>query len=569
MSDSNRQFATALAAALADLGLAHVCISPGSRNTPLIDAFATESRISKWSLLDERSAAFFAVGLSRATQRPVAIACTSGTASTEYHPAIVEASQSEVPLIVLTADRPSELRNIGAPQTIDQVSLYGSSVKLFADAPTPDDAIGAVGDIAIDLVKQAWLEATTSPAGPVHLNLPFREPLLSSDTNRPRHTALPLPQPERLTLHLDDIAVRLDGRNGLIVAGRSTDSQFANACANLAAALGWPVIADPLSGLRHGPHHQSNVLAAGDALAAADGLDVLTPEVIVRFGPVPTSKSTWRWLEEHPDIEQILIDAKGRDATNSATTTLAISPTAAAIALADAVTQPADQTWLQRWNDLDAAVTDTLTASVDAAAFPNEPAIAQTVMSAVPAGTIVTVGSSMSIRDVDTYGGKSSIEKTIIGNRGTNGIDGLVSVALGSAASGIGAVVLLGDVSLFHDVNSLGTARQLGLPITIVVVNNDGGGIFHFLPQNDPDIMSTAVFENYLATPHATDFVSVAKAFGLEAHEVSNREELAELLGKHPSGPRLIQLRTDRSDNLELHRTISAAVLKTVAASQQ
>lgn len=563
MSSSNRNFATSLVAALADHGLAHVCISPGSRNTPLIAAFAAENRIIKWPILDERSAAFFAVGLSRATQKPVAIACTSGTAAAEYHPAVVEASQSEVPLIVLTADRPGELRNVGAPQTIDQIRLFGSSTKLFVDAPPPDEA----NNVAADLVAEAWLEATTSPAGPVHLNLPFREPLLDASAEPPPPAAVRHPQPEPSELRLDNIAARLDGRNGVIIAGRNYDTHFAGACGDLAAVLGWPVFADPLSGLRCSSRQRENVLASGDALASAGALEATSPDLVLRFGPVPTSKSTWRWLEDHAEIEQILIDSKGRDATNSATTTLALSPTMAAAVLARAVAHPADPSWLHQWKRLDKIATNTISGLIDAAGFPNEPAIAQTVLAAVPPGTTVTVGSSMPIRDVDTYGGKPPHPKTIIGNRGTNGIDGVVSVALGTAASGPPAVVLVGDISMFHDANSLGTARQLELPFTVVVVNNNGGGIFHFLPQNDPEIMDAVAFETYLATPHHTDFVAVAQAFGLEAIEVTNRRDLHNLLSQHPTGPRLIQLRTDREANVELHRSISVAVEEALTAS--
>jgi 2-succinyl-5-enolpyruvyl-6-hydroxy-3-cyclohexene-1-carboxylate synthase len=564
MPNPNLSFSSALASALADLGIQHVCLSPGSRNTPLIAGFAAEKRIRAWPLLDERSAGFFATGLARATGRPVALVCTSGSAAAEYHPAVVEASQSDVPLIVLTADRPPELRGVGAPQTIDQISLYGSSVRLFIDAPTPTAA--TTDREAADLAVAAWRAATTDTPGPAHINLPFREPLLSNVAS---------PTPEAIGRPVDDVAAPLDlshltgvvsGRNGIIVAGRSNDPEFPQACAELAAATGYPIIADPLSGLRHGSHPLDHVLKAGDALATAGALDHLTPDLVIRFGPVPTSKATWSWLESHPEVEQLLIDVAGRDATSSATSILAVPPKVAAISLAAIVDETAPLEWTSRWQALDSVVAAAITDTSRTAPFPNEPAVARIVMDNAPAGAYVTVGSSMPIRDVDAFGGITSNPIRVFGNRGTNGIDGIVSAALGTAATGQPAIALVGDVSMFHDLNALGTAAQLDLPLTIVVINNDGGGIFHFLPQRDPDVLDPATFEKYLGTPHGTDFVATATALGLEASNVDEATELARLISTGDK-PRLIQVRTNRETNVKLHREIAAAVKKAVSGA--
>jgi 2-succinyl-5-enolpyruvyl-6-hydroxy-3-cyclohexene-1-carboxylate synthase len=551
----NRRFAVSLISALADLGVEHAVISPGSRNTPLIAGFAAEARIRKWSIIDERSAGFFAIGLARVTGRPVALASTSGTAAVEYHPAVVEASQSDISLIVLTADRPPELRDVGAPQTIDQLSLYGAAVRMFADALTPDGdtPIGVPGDIAID----AWAHATAAPPGPVHVNLPFREPLLEPDTPfSVRHIEIP-PQPEPERMDLAGLASRLDGRRGLIVAGRSNDPQFPAACAALGTKMRFPIVADPLSGLRYGPHLFDGVLAHGDLLAAAGTLDDLPPEVVVRFGPIPTSKSVWSWLADNPHVDQILVDMQSRDATHSAGSTLETNETATALALAEAVSTPAGDDWLDSWLRRDETAAAHVAGSLQRAAFPNEPAVAQVVIDAAPDGSVLTIGSSMPIRDVDAYAGRGTKSIRLFGNRGANGIDGTVSAALGTAASGRNAVVLLGDVSMFHDLNSLGTAVQLDLPITIVVVNNDGGGIFHFLPQRDPEILDPETFENYLATPHQTDFVDIAKAFGIDSHDVEDVDTLRDLIADPSGAVRLIQIRTDRRANHRLHRRIA------------
>lgn len=562
MPNPNLSFATTLASALADLGVEHACISPGSRSTPLIAGFAAEPRIRKWPVIDERSAGFFGVGLARATQKPVALVCTSGTAAAEYHPAVVEASQGDVALIVLTADRPPELRNVGAPQTIDQIGLFGSSVRLFIDAPVPTaESMERAGDLA----REAWMAATFSPPGPVHLNLPFREPLLEQQTLERRPFSVRPPAiPTFAPLDVFDLAKTIAGRRGIIVVGRSNDPTLPEAGTTLAAATGYPIFADPLSGLRHGRHALNLVLGHGDALATAGAFDRLRPDLVLRLGHVPTSKSIWRWLETHPEVEQILMGTAGRDATRSATITLTEQPAQVAAALAESVPAAASSDWANGWRELDELAGKAIEENLADAPFPNEPAIARTILAAAPPGTLVTVGSSMPIRDVDTYGGKSSLPISVFGNRGTNGIDGVVSSALGTAAAGP-AVALVGDVSMFHDLNALGTAAQLDQPITIVVVHNDGGGIFHFLPQNDPALMDPATFETYLATPHGTDFLAVAKALGLAAHDVTDGDQLAELIAAPPPGPRLIQIRTDRAENLRLHRSITAAVRNSLA----
>lgn len=429
MFDPNLTFSAALASALADNGIAHACVSPGSRNTPLIVGFAAEKRIRKWPILDERSAGFFAVGLARASGNPVALVCTSGTAAAEYYPAVVEAGQSYVPLIVLTADRPPELRGIGAPQSIDQVSLFGSNPVLFRDAAPPDEA--GSRDDPHTLVAEAVAAATGLPSGPVHLNLPFREPLLTSrEPETPRRRAVTASQHKHLMV--DDLADDLAGKKGLIVAGRSIETGFPDAVIGLAAATGFPILADPLSGIRHGDHPRDLVLGYGDALAAAGTLDTLLPELVIRLGPIPTSKPIWRWLEDHPDVPQILVEASGHDATHSATTTIAGSPTAVAGALTDQAEAPAPLEWTTAWQRRDDSAGSAIREAIARVTFPTEPAVARCVVENCPPHTLLTVGSSMPIRDIDTFGGGTGTPLRIFGNRGANGIDGLVSSALGA-----------------------------------------------------------------------------------------------------------------------------------------
>jgi len=559
---SNRRFATALASGLADLGVEHAVVSPGSRNTPLLAGFAAETRITKWPFIDERVAGFFATGLAKTTGRPIVLVSTSGTAAAEYHPAVIEASHSDVPLIVLTADRPEELRGVGAPQTIDQISLYGTAVRMFADALVPELETSVAS--ALDIAFDAWAHATAVPSGPVHINLPFREPLL--DEPRAHFTPALTPIGDDAPVpDLSIVASRLAGRRSLIVAGRSNDPEFAAACARLARRLSAPILADPLSGLRFGGHSLELVLSSGDQLAAAGALDLLRPEIVLRFGPVPTSKPVWTWLQTNPDVEQILVDVQSRDATGSASTVLEIPETAAASALGEVTAgTPSPEEWGSSWMHLDKEVSDRIAEYLTTADFPNEPEIARIVANSVPDGSILTIGSSMPVRDVDAFGGKAIKDMRVFGNRGANGIDGVVSAALGIAATGVHSTVLVGDVSMLHDIGSLAAAALLSLPLTIAVVNNNGGGIFHFLPQADPGVLPDDTFEEYLAMPHGTDFVQVARSFGIEAHNIVDRDHLSAMIGSDTRAPRLLQIRTERQANLEIHNAIAAEVRRLV-----
>src|SRR3990170_3917446 len=320
MPDRNARFALTLIDALARLGVRHACVTPGSRNTPLSLALA-DSAITDWSHHDERSSAFFALGIARTTRRPVVIVTTSGTAAAELHPALIEARHAGVPLIAITADRPFELRDVGAAQTIDQQGLFGRSVKWAHDTAVPDPAVTGPAHVAA-LAARLVAEATTPLAGPVHLNLRFREPLMPPGPVHPERVAVPRVVAGRLELTaaaIDALAEQMAGRRGLVMAGPQDDPEVPAAVVAFAAACGWPILADPLSGVRAGTHDLSQVLTASDALGWAGFIDSAAPEVVVRFGAIPTSKPAGQWLERHRDATQILIDPTGwRDPTASA-----------------------------------------------------------------------------------------------------------------------------------------------------------------------------------------------------------------------------------------------------------
>jgi 2-succinyl-5-enolpyruvyl-6-hydroxy-3-cyclohexene-1-carboxylate synthase len=566
---------------LARCGLEHACTSPGSRNTPILLSLVREPRIRCWSHIDERCAAFFAVGAAKASGRPVALTCTSGTAAANYLPAVIEAWQARVPLIVLTADRPPELRDNGAGQAIDQLKLYGDAVKWFCevgvDTATPD-TLRWIRQLAC----RAYQTAAAGRLGPVHLNFPLREPLI-----------LDAPLPE------DPVPGRADGRpwvqrgpalaaadpaeitpsrtralagpapppplappaRGVIVAGRlERDAAVGPAAANAARRLGWPLLADPLSGARHG----ETAIATYDLLLRDPAFAArVAPELVVRVGDLPTSKPLRGWLASLPGVEQLSLDpdAAWQDPAAVVSDIDPGDPVAALDALAAAAPAPADPAWLAAWTEADAAARAALSDDL-AGDILSEPLTVRLLAQHLRAEATLVVASSMPIRDAELYlpaGTRGRGGPRILSNRGANGIDGTVSTAFGVAAvSNDPVVLLIGDVALAHDIGGLIAARQLGLDLTIVVLNNDGGGIFHFLPVSG----ETDAFEEHVATPHGLDFAKAAALYGLQHTRAQTAADLTEAITR----PGIVEVRTDRAENLDLHRRLADAALEAVRA---
>jgi 2-succinyl-5-enolpyruvyl-6-hydroxy-3-cyclohexene-1-carboxylate synthase len=558
-SNRNYAFTGAFVGALANLGLRHVCITPGSRNSPLALAFAEHPDISDWIHHDERSSAFFALGLANASHQPVAVVTTSGTAAAELHPAAVEAHLARIPLLLLTADRPPELRGVGAPQAIDQINLFGTAVRWFHDAALPDPQQGRY---PVTLAARAWASALDLPAGPVHINFPFRDPLapvvVPGDTGDANEAVTPSGYvPGRL--HIDraalaGIARTVSGNRTLLVAGPLDRPDFPAAVAALAGRAGFPVVADPLSQLRAGHHDRTRVITTGDPLARTGRFDAdLTPEVVIRFGAMPTSKAVSTWLADHPQIPQIVVDDAGwRDPGASATSVVRSDPTHIAEHLTGIV-DPAPSEWATTWERADRRARAALTASL---VFPSEPAVVAALAKVVADQTTLYVGSSMPVRDVDAFFPSVDRRVRFLSNRGANGIDGLISSGLGAAAAGAPVIILSGDLSLLHDLTALGTAARFALPVTVIVVNNNGGGIFHFLPQ----AAFPEHFERLLGTPHGTDFQAAAGLFGIEHHLVEDEAVFQALVAKESNSPRLIEIRTDRGENVAVHEQAWQAV---------
>jgi 2-succinyl-5-enolpyruvyl-6-hydroxy-3-cyclohexene-1-carboxylate synthase len=550
----------ALCDELARCGLEHACTSPGSRCAPIVLSLAREPRITCWSHIDERCAAFFALGAAKASGRPVAITCTSGTAAANFAPAVIEASQARVPLIVLTADRPPELREVGAGQTIDQLKLYSDAVKWFFEIGVHDASPQRLRWIRT-LACRAYWTAIDGPPGPVHLNFPLREPLVLDgslpDDRTGRDGEHPYVIFNRPPQRPPSGGAYPYGRV-LVVAGRhERDRDAAARLAQFAAKAQIPLLADPLSGARSGPA----AIAHYDLLLRDPGFaDGHRPQFVLRVGDLPTSKPLRAWLAGL-DAVQIAIDPD--DTWHDPDSVVGMRVSAPYRTLIEGLSSvdmiSTEPGWLGSWRAADAVAADAID---DALADKlSEPLVAARLGELLPAQATLFVASSMPVRDVEEFFGVRVREDVprVLSNRGANGIDGTVSSAFGAAATGAGPVVLLtGDVALAHDIGGLLAARRLGLAITIVVLNNDGGGIFHFLPVAG----EVDAFERHVATPHGLDLARVAGLYGCdyELPETSGDLESALQGALGSETTTIIEVRTDRAENLALHRRVADAV---------
>lgn len=556
-------------------GVSNVVICPGSRSTPLTLSFTSDPRYQCWLHLDERSAGYFALGLARQLGEPVALVCTSGTAAANFLPAVMEASLSRVPLLVLTTDRPPELRDVGASQTVDQVRLYGSHVRWAMDMPLADGS-EAVERYARGSAMRAVEWALRAPSGPVHLNFPFREPLVGPESSsiEPESGSQLQDQVwsevEGSKLEPTDdmvanLSKALNGRRGLVICGPESGRLPTKEIVSLASELGWPVLADPLSGVRAGLHNVDHVVETYDTLLRdSDFADRVEPDVVLRFGSTPTSKTLAEWIAARPQISQYVVDASSgwRDPDSMATRMIRADPALLCEALLSCIGEIAksDPQWLSDWKFSNEVARSALRDALDAIDEPFEGRAPVEFLNAIPDGSTLVVGNSMAIRDVDSFVPVVGRDIRIIGNRGASGIDGVVSSAVGAAAARTGKVaLLLGDLSFFHDLNGLWPLRRYGLDLTVLLVNNDGGGIFHFLPQAEevPD-----AFEDWFGTPHGLDFRGAVEMHGGNFQQIKGVKgwsaELTEALAA--PGLSVLELRTDRHRNVELHRQILSHV---------
>jgi 2-succinyl-5-enolpyruvyl-6-hydroxy-3-cyclohexene-1-carboxylate synthase len=529
-------------------GLRHAVTCPGSRNAPLILTLAGDPGIEAVSVIDERAAGFVALGLAKATGRPAAVTCTSGTAAANLHPAVAEAWEARVPLLVLTADRPPELRGVGAGQAIDQLGLYGSAAKWFVEVgnhePGRETAIHHRA-----LACRAYWTAGGGRPGPVHLNFPLREPLapvaeeLPVDDWSGREDGRPWTElrEHASAPHADDVhalAARIAAApRGAIVCG-PTPEDVAEPAVRLAEQAGWPLLAEPTSGVRCGEHDRSHVVAHYDVLLRVERFSRdHAPALVLRVGDTPTSKPLRGWLAGAP---QVVLDphAAWNEPTRRAELLLhaAAAPTLDALAATlEMRSAERDPGWLASWREADALVAPALAESPD----PFEPKVLAGLEPELPEDALVWVSSSMPIRDVEAYFPQTPKRLRFLANRGANGIDGVVSSALGAAlGSGRPTWLLTGDLALLHDVGGLLAARRAGVDLRIVCLNNGGGAIFDFLPVAEH--AEPALYEEHIAAPAGADLALIA--------------------------PGLTEVRTDRSQNVALHRAVVERVARTLNA---
>ncbi len=581
-------------------GVTHAVVCPGSRSTPLAVALAAHPGVAVHIRLDERSAGFTALGIGLSSGSPAVVLTTSGTAAAELHAAVVEADLAGVPLLVCTADRPPELRDVGAPQTIDQLHLYGRSPRWFADPGVPDPATRGTWR---SLAARSVAESTSSPfgPGPVHLNLPFREPLLGDPAasgglpagrpdEAPWHTVVSHPaDPDEAWVRAEvDRGLLRPGVRGMIVAGAGCGQP--DAVEALATALGWPVLADPRSGLR-GP--AAELVGAADGILRSDRFaGGHLPEVVVRLGGPWVSKVVNGFVSRAVDggARLLSVDPWGRwaDPERQAAVTVRADPTRWAEAVTVRLAGSGDGTpgaaspWLAGWQEAEARARAAIAGALGRQAGEageagglTEPSLAHRLVEALPDRATLVVSSSMPVRDVECFAGPRVHPLRVLANRGANGIDGVVSTALGVAlAGGPGGgptVALVGDLAFLHDSSALVGPEGADADLTVVVADNHGGGIFSFLPP--AGALDPGTFDTLFGTPQGPDPAAVAAGFGWPVEDVgpeSGPDGLEEALERRlgAGGQAVIRVRLpSREANVEHHRRINVAIVRAVDRS--
>jgi len=556
----NALWGAVMARTLANLGLRHAVVSPGSRSTPLAAALVEQEGIAVTVALDERSAGFHALGIAKATRRPAVLLCTSGTAAANYLPAVVEARMSSAPLLVLTADRPPELRECHSGQTIRQPGIYGSHVVWEAELAVPGADLALLRHARQTLVD-AWQRAQGPVAGPVHLNLPFRDPLAP-------HVPLPgfrapkgfdlaafcelPPIPRVVTGIRPSEVVRLlgDARRGVIVVGPHAPADraaFAQAVRELAGLAGWPVLADAAGTLRGDLAGQPCLVTAYDRIlrdpAAAKAL---RPDAVIRLGELPVSKVLRSWLAAS-DVPTLLLDRPGDNTDPSHARWVRLDAALAPGGLgAGAAATPLQKAWAKA----ERAAARRLDAAA-AVAWPFEGRVVPLLEEALGADDRLVVASSMPIRDLEAFWRPSGPGPEILCNRGANGIDGLVSTALGAARDGRRTALLCGDLAFLHDGNALLLAAGFRGRLTVVVVNNAGGGIFNHLPVAD-----SPHFEALWGTEQRADIGKLCGAFAVPHVAIRDWAHLRRELALDRPGVRVLEVRTDRARDAAHRRKI-------------
>ncbi len=600
---------------LARCGMRLACTSPGSRCAPLVLTLAREQRLRCYSHIDERCAGFFALGAAKASGLPVAVTCTSGTAAAELLPAAIEAHEARVPLLILTADRPPELRENGAGQAIDQLKLYGAAVKWFFEVGVPDCASPERLRWIRTLACRSYWTALEGRPGPVHLNFPLREPLTTDqelpaeETGRPGGApyvlrsspapprSSPAPRAARARAsapdgdHMQDTGSALaaeategwigevdavlaeliaGAKRGVVVVGRDErDLALGAAAAAFCERAGWPLLADPMSGARRGPA----AVAHYDALLRDERFaGAQRPDLVLRTGDLPVSKPLREWLAGLDDVPQVALDPEGawQDPASVLSHSFGLDPAATFAALTGAV-GPAEEDWLAGWRGADELASEAILRTL-ATDQTSEPAVAFELGILLPREATLWVASSMPVREIETFWPVRPDPPRVLCNRGANGIDGIVSSAFGAAAvSDEPVVLLIGDVAFAHDLGGLLAAKRLGLELTIVLIDNDGGGIFDFLAVSRArTARENEIYTDHVATPTGLDAARVAALYGLRYEPVLETSALRGTLERAlagRAGSTIVHVKTDRAKNVDLHERVWSDVSAALASA--
>lgn len=550
-----------IVASLVQNGVEQVVVSPGSRSTPLAYAFTHTKEIELFRQVDERAAAFFALGLAKSTGKPVVLLCTSGTAAANYFPAIVEAKYARVPLIIMTADRPHELREVGAPQAINQIHLYGEQVKWFAEFPIPDDAKSTLPFIERHTARAVAI-AMSAPYGPVHINVPFREPLLIDFCDLPKlryqGNILNDGSLSEEAKHVLQNAIT-ETRKGIFIVGELALNTDIDHIWALVRRAKWPVIVESLSNMRGSIPQDCEpyVISTYDAILKNVAFKkAVAPTTVIRFGAQPVSKFLSNFITESVPENYIIVDEDPmfRDSTSMATSFIhaKLDQSLAHLAIESNIDASYVALWQQAQQIALGHIEHYIKNEHDEGALVGE------MLQVIPQASDVFTSNSMPIRDIDTFYMPSDKDIRIIANRGANGIDGVISTALGySAGNGRHTYLLIGDLAFLHDSNAFLATRYQTCELTIIVMNNDGGGIFSYLPQATVEHH----YEDLFGTPTGLTFEHVAAMYDLHYTKVTEPHTFGEAIQAPNEKPvRLIEVFTNRHENVATHRKLWQAI---------
>ncbi|MEL6471482.1 MAG: 2-succinyl-5-enolpyruvyl-6-hydroxy-3-cyclohexene-1-carboxylic-acid synthase [Cyanobacteria bacterium J06623_4] len=589
--NTNSLWASVAAETLARLGLQTAILCPGSRSTPLTFAFAAHAQIETLPILDERSAAFFALGCAKRQHLPVALVCTSGTAGANFYPAVIEAYESGIPLLLLTADRPPELRHCGAGQTIDQQKLYGSFVKDYSELAVPAAEVDLLAYLRQALVS-GWRQAVSGVPGPVHFNCPFRDPLpplpdgktRSLSTNFDTSIFFSHVVPPAIATPHSPLPLRTwqQAKKGLIIAGPATPQHpeaYCRAVSILSQQLGWPVLAEGLSPLRNYQALNPTLVASYDIiLRRSERAAALAPDQVIQLGPLPISKVLRQWLKLHQPCRWIVGSGRNMDPLHGPTQTLTtelsyvaqqlaaelsyVAQRLEAVELSNAVSDK--DGYVERWLTCEKVEQQRLRGELSKEKELVESKVVWLLSQYLPEETPLFIANSMPVRDVEYFWPPGDRRVQPVFSRGANGIDGTLSTAMGVAHRNVPAVLLTGDLAFLHDTNGLLNAAQLVGHLTVIVINNGGGGIFEMLPVAQFDKVSGEtpenIFEKYFLTPQKIALSSLCEAYGVDFCKVKTVESLVENIATlSTSGVRVVEVICDRQQSVEQRKRLLKA----------